>query len=58
MTLTMEGPGLPTTKEGQCGTYLIVEEAGESAASFVGYGAGILVLFLHVTLGIMMFLVR
>jgi len=49
-TLTENGPGLPTTRPGYCGTILIVSGA-ERAIRVVGVGVGIVVVLLHVALG-------
>ncbi|KAF2193450.1 hypothetical protein K469DRAFT_549716 [Zopfia rhizophila CBS 207.26] len=47
-TLTMDGPGLPTTREGACGTILVVNEGASRAFS---YGLGIFVVVFHLALG-------
>lgn len=48
-TITMEGPGLPTTREGPCGTILIVNQGVPNLRPF-GYGVGAVTLFLHLAL--------
>jgi hypothetical protein len=50
MTLTMEGKGLPTTKNGDCGTYLIVpyQETNKATLNAVVYGSSAsIALILH-----------
>ena len=49
-TLTMDGPGLPTTREGDCGTILIVSEAMISTRA-IGYGLSAVVILLHLVAG-------
>ncbi|KAF2787100.1 hypothetical protein K505DRAFT_317271 [Melanomma pulvis-pyrius CBS 109.77] len=49
-TLTMDGPGLPTTRQGDCGTILIVNE-GIPNMRTIGCGLGIVVVLLHLALG-------
>lgn len=48
-TITMSGPGLPRTAEGQCGTILLVAEG--VPLKVLGTGAGITAVLLHVALG-------
>lgn len=48
-TITMDGPGLPRTANGQCGTILLVAE-GVSLKVIV-VGASITAVLLHVALG-------
>jgi hypothetical protein len=49
-TLTMNGPGLPTTRQGDCGTILVVNE-GKPSLKTLGYGMAIVVGFMHLALG-------
>ncbi|KAF2021055.1 hypothetical protein BU24DRAFT_404108 [Aaosphaeria arxii CBS 175.79] len=49
-TLTMDGPGLPTTREAECGTILIVNEASIGLKP-LGFGIGAFILMIHVVLG-------
>ncbi|KAF1957073.1 hypothetical protein CC80DRAFT_379910, partial [Byssothecium circinans] len=49
-TLTMSGPGLPTTRQGECGTILVVNEARRHLQA-IGYGVGGILLLLHLALG-------
>lgn len=51
-TLTANGPGLPTTTEGDCGTILIV--SGAAIKLIMGYGICASVFFLHMILGKML----
>ncbi|KAF2468643.1 uncharacterized protein BDR25DRAFT_265439 [Lindgomyces ingoldianus] len=48
-TLTMSGPGLPTTRQGDCGTILVVNE-GYTNFKPVGYGIGAIAILLHLAL--------
>ncbi|KAF2706297.1 hypothetical protein K504DRAFT_386473 [Pleomassaria siparia CBS 279.74] len=49
-TLTMHGPGLPTTRQGSCGTILIVSEAMPSLRT-MGYMSAIFIVMIHLMLG-------
>ena len=49
-TLTMDGPGLPTTRQGSCGTILVVNE-GMPSLRTLGCGMAIVIGFLHLALG-------
>jgi len=45
-TITMDGPGLPRTEQGQCGTILLVS-AGIPSFKTLGVGAGVVALLLQ-----------
>ncbi|PVI05146.1 hypothetical protein DM02DRAFT_127848 [Periconia macrospinosa] len=49
-TLTMNGPGLPTTTQGTCGTILIVNE-GTHNLKTIGYSITGTIVLLHIALG-------
>ncbi|KAF2643537.1 hypothetical protein P280DRAFT_255407 [Massarina eburnea CBS 473.64] len=49
-TLTMEGPGLPTTTQGACGTILIVNE-GSRDLKAIGYSIGGILMLGHLAIG-------
>lgn len=48
-TITMEGPGLPRTEQGQCGTILLVSE-GIPSLKILGMGAGVVTFVLQLSL--------
>lgn len=51
-TLTMVGAGVPTTRQGECGTILIVPPSeGITNYRVVGYGMGGALILLHLAIG-------
>lgn len=48
-TLTAAGPGLPTTRQGDCGVILVVSE-GTINLKALGYGTGVVFVLLHLAL--------
>ncbi|KAH7135999.1 hypothetical protein B0J11DRAFT_176458 [Dendryphion nanum] len=48
-TLTMDGPGLPTTREAECGTILIVNQALPNLRP-LGFGIGAVTILLHMAI--------
>jgi hypothetical protein len=49
-TITMDGPGLPRSAEGQCGTILLVA-GGIRSSGTLGMGISLVAILLHVALG-------
>lgn len=49
-TQTMDGPNLPTTAQGQCGTILIVPSEGTQNLKAVGYGLGGILVLMHLAI--------
>ncbi|KAF1845224.1 uncharacterized protein K460DRAFT_105185 [Cucurbitaria berberidis CBS 394.84] len=49
-TITMDGPGLPRSGQGQCGTILIVS-VGTPSLKTLGAGMSVVVVLLHLVLG-------
>ncbi|ORY12855.1 hypothetical protein BCR34DRAFT_481942 [Clohesyomyces aquaticus] len=49
-TLTMVGPGLPTTAQGECGTILVVNQ-GTTNFKALGYVVSSIIVVLHLALG-------
>lgn len=48
-TLTMDGPGLPTTREGPCGTILIVNMGPVNLRPW-GFGIGLITILMHLAM--------
>jgi hypothetical protein len=46
----MNGPGLPTTAQGACGTILVVN-TGATNFKAIGLGVGTIMVLLHLALG-------
>ncbi|KAF2258021.1 hypothetical protein CC78DRAFT_151290 [Lojkania enalia] len=56
-TLTMSGPGLPTTAQGDCGVILIVNHGSTNFVT-IGYGFGMFLILLHFAIGRMFAMAR